>query len=71
MAKNKKEKITTSINIKVMGYEIERMIEKLIEEKLGEVDIGCIEFTTEKVANKYILNHDDNEYSIYVEYTRG
>lgn len=67
----KKKNEITSIDIQITGWELELLIEQLIKEKLGNVDISLIEFTKEKLVNKYIYNHEDNKFSIFVEYTRG
>ena len=68
----KKKNEITSINIQITGWELEQLVEQLIKEKLGHnIDIAYLEFCKEKLVNKYIYNHEDNKFSIFVEYSRG
>ena len=61
-----------SIKIKIESWEIDLMLESFVKDKLGQdVDVSYIEFLTEKIKNKHILNGEDNEFSLFVEYNRG
>ena len=59
-----------NIALQINGYDIDDMIERYLKEKLGDVEIVYSEFTISKLKNKHILNDDENEYTIYVDYTR-
>ena len=61
-----------SIKIKIESWEIDLMLESFVKDKLGQdVDVSYIEFLTDKIKNKHILNGEDNEFSLFVEYNRG
>jgi len=61
-----------NITIKINGYEIDEALTALVKDKLGEdIDVRYMEFIIDKLKNKHILNDDDNEFSLFVEYNRG
>lgn len=56
------------------GFELNEIIEEHIKGKLGkDITIEYNEFIKDgkKLSNENILNDDENEFKIYVEYTRG
>lgn len=70
MGSNKQKKYN-SVTFKIHGYHFDEMIELYVKSKLGK-DIEQIytELIEDKIANKNVLNSDDNEFSLFVEYRR-
>jgi hypothetical protein len=69
---NIKELLKTElISINISGYELELALESILRRKLGKIAPKCIEFSYEKLKNKHVLNDEDNNFTLYVEYTRG
>lgn len=61
-----------NITIKIDGYEIDEALTALVKDKLGQdIDIRYMELIKDKIKNKHILNDDDNEFILFVEYDRG
>ena len=71
MSRKKKEIKMDSVFIEVSGYELQEMLTKYFKEKFGDnFDINYMEFMTEKLENEHILDHEDNEFKLFVEFTR-
>ena len=61
-----------NIRIKIDGYEIDEALTALVKDKLGQdVDVTYMELIVDKLKNKHLLNDNDNEFSLFVEYNRG
>lgn len=59
------------LSIEITGLDLEEMLEQFLREKLGNVEINYLELVKSKIKNKHILNDNDNEFYIFVEYNRG
>lgn len=61
-----------NITIKISGHEIDEALTTLLKDKLGQdIDVAYMELIIDKLKNKHILNDDDNDFSLFVEYNRG
>lgn len=56
---------------KLYGWQLDQMLSEYIQDKLGkDIDTMYAEFTLDKKQNKHILNAEDNEFTLFVEYKK-
>lgn len=71
MTRKKKEEKRDYVSMRVSGFELQEMLIKHFKEKFGDsFDIRYMELSTEKLENEHILDHEDNEFNLFVEFVR-
>jgi len=64
--------MSNCVTLKIDGFDLQEMVEMYAKQKLGvDIDLNYSELITEKIRNKHILNDDSNEFTLFLEYSRG
>ena len=71
MAKKKKKSVRSEcINFTINSWLLHKFIIEIAKQKLGDVEIKSLEFTGHDDNDCVVLNCEDNNFDVFVEYER-